>query len=247
MGKVGPKLAFLYLDDLTMSLLEPPMQRNAQNIRVTSDEPESSSRTLILDTAAELFSTLGYAGTGIRQIANAVGIQPASVYHHFTSKDRILEEILRIGLTQTLRCTRATVEVLPAEANCRDKVEAAIDGHLRGIHMNLAYTSTNLRFHGQMPEEVGKRLRPLRDGYSDYWRALLQEAAGAGFLQVGLDVSMVRALILGGLNRTVAWFDLEKGELEPLIRTAIITYSGIWTKNRALKVRVIDRKRGRAN
>ncbi|NYT58345.1 TetR/AcrR family transcriptional regulator [Alcaligenaceae bacterium] len=203
-----------------------------------------SSRALILDTAAELFSTLGYAGTGVRQIANAVGIQPASVYHHFTSKDRILEEVLRIGLTQTLRCTRDTVEVLPAEANCRDKVEAAIDGHLRGIYTNLAYTATNIRFHGQMPVEVGKRLRPLRDGYSDYWRVLLQEAAGAGFLQVGLDVSMARALILGGLNRTVAWFDLEKGELEPLIHTAIVTYGGIWTKNRALKVRAMDRKQG---
>ncbi len=213
------------------------------------DEEESgpSSRTLILDTAAQLFSTLGYAGTGVRQIATAVGIQPATVYHHFSSKERILEEILRVGLNQTLQSTRAAVEVLPPEANPRDKVEAAIDGHLRGIHMNLAYTATNLRFHGQMPEEVSRRLEPLRDIYTDYWRGLLQAAANAGFLQPDLDISILRALIVGGLNRTVAWYNSETGKLDPLIRTAIITYGGIWTKDRALKPRIKGRTRMRVS
>jgi AcrR family transcriptional regulator len=221
------------------------MTRNTTNETVTQDEPELDSRTLILDTAAKLFSTLGYAGTGMRQIATTVGMQPASVYHHFSSKERILEDILRIGITQTLQCTRGAVEVLPPEANPRDRVEAAIDGHLRGIHSNLTYTSTHVRFHGQMPEEVGRRLRPLRDTYTNYWRTLLQAAASAGFLQPDLNVSMLRSLIIGGLNRTVAWFDPEKGDIEPLIRTAIIAYSGIWTKERALKLRVSRRSRVR--
>lgn len=211
------------------------MRRTVKSPPATADEPGPDSRTLILDTAADLFSTLGYAGTGVRQIATTVGMQPASVYHHFSSKERILEDVLRIGLNQTLQAVRGAVDVLPPEANPRDKVEAAIDGHLRGIFVNLAYTSTSLRFHGQMPEEVGQRLRPLRDTYSDYWRGLLQSANSAGFLQPDLDISMLRALIIGGLNRTVAWFDSSKGKIDPLVRTAIITYSGIWTKERALK------------
>ncbi len=219
------------------------MSRNIKSSTVVDDEVGPSSRTLILDTAAQLFSTLGYAGTGVRQIAVAVGIQPATVYHHFASKERILEEIIRIGLTQTLQSTRAAVEVLPPEANPRDKIEAAIDGHLRGIHMNLAYTATNLRFHGQMPEEVSRRTEPLRDVYLDYWRGLLNAAAVGGFLQPDLDISMLRALIVGGLNRTVAWFDSKKGQIDPLIRTAIITYGGIWAKERALKPRVGGRPR----
>lgn len=63
----------------------------------------SASRQLILDVAAGLFSSHGYAETGLREIADKVGIRPASVYHHFESKDRILEEILLTGVTQTDR------------------------------------------------------------------------------------------------------------------------------------------------
>lgn len=209
------------------------MARTRKHEATSREQPATDSRALILDAAAGLFSTFGYAGTGLRQIADEVGIRPASVYHHFESKERILEEILRTGLTQTLQCTRGAVEVLPPEANPRDRVEAAIAGHLRGIHENLTYTSTNLRFHGQMPPDVGKRLRPLRENYSDYWRTLLDSARRHGWLHPDLDVSMLRALILGGLNRTVVWFDRGKGPIEPLIRTSILAFSGIWTKARS--------------
>ncbi len=212
------------------------MKLNSQGSRDAQEEPVDS-RALILDTAAELFATFGYAGTGLRQIADQVGIRPASVYHHFESKERILEEILRIGLTQTLQSTRQAVDVLPPEANPRDRVEAAIAGHLRGIHENLTYTSTNLRFHGQMPSEVGKRLRPLRDNYSDYWRTLLEDARRAGWLHPDLDASILRALILGGLNRSVVWYEASRGSIEPLVRTSILAYSGIWTKDRSPNLR----------
>lgn len=195
------------------------------------------SRALILDAAAELFSTFGYTGTGLRQIADHVGLRPASVYHHFDSKELILEEILRIGLSQTMQSTRQAVEVLPPEANPRDRIEAAIAGHLRGIHENVTYTSTNLRFHGQMPPEVAKRIQPMRQNYTAYWRNLLESAKRAGYLQPDLELSLLRALVLGALNRSVAWFDLRKGPLEPLIHATIVSFGGIWTKDRSMKLR----------
>src|SRR5690606_5722818 len=101
----------------------------------------SASRQLILDVAAGLFSSHGYAETGLREIADKVGIRPASVYHHFESKDRILEEILLTGVTQTASAARAAVEALPADANPRDRVEAAMGGHLRAVHQHIIYTS----------------------------------------------------------------------------------------------------------
>jgi AcrR family transcriptional regulator len=51
-------------------------------------------RAEILDAAAELFTTNGYASTSTRGIADAVGIRQASLYHHFAAKDDILDALL---------------------------------------------------------------------------------------------------------------------------------------------------------
>ncbi|WP_460728439.1 TetR/AcrR family transcriptional regulator [Nocardia heshunensis] len=51
-------------------------------------------RAEILDAAAELFTNHGYGTTSTRAVADAVGIRQASLYHHFASKDDILDALL---------------------------------------------------------------------------------------------------------------------------------------------------------
>ena len=48
----------------------------------------------IVTEAIQLFASRGYAGTSVRQIAAAAGIKPATIYAHFDSKQRILEQAL---------------------------------------------------------------------------------------------------------------------------------------------------------
>ena len=59
-----------------------------------SRRPVNTAREEILDAAAELFTSLGYASTSTRRIADAVGVRPASLYHHFATKDDILDALL---------------------------------------------------------------------------------------------------------------------------------------------------------
>ncbi len=47
----------------------------------------------ILDTALDLFSTHGFSGTSIRDIAKIVGIRESSIYNHFESKQNILTSL----------------------------------------------------------------------------------------------------------------------------------------------------------
>jgi AcrR family transcriptional regulator len=56
--------------------------------------PGGTPREEILDAAAELFTSRGFAATSTRMIADAVGIRQASLYYHFTSKEELLEELL---------------------------------------------------------------------------------------------------------------------------------------------------------
>ncbi len=51
-------------------------------------------RELILSTAAEMFARKGLRATTVRGIADSVGVLSGSLYHHFPSKDAIVDEVL---------------------------------------------------------------------------------------------------------------------------------------------------------
>ena len=70
-------------------------------------------REQILDAAARLFSSKGYAETSTREIAEAVGIRQASLYYHFAGKEDVLRELLE----RTIRPTTTRIEQLEADAS----------------------------------------------------------------------------------------------------------------------------------
>jgi TetR/AcrR family transcriptional regulator len=58
-----------------------------------SDTPVSS-RDKILDVAEALFARRGYAGVGLREVAEAAGLGKSSLFHHFSSKGLLYSEVL---------------------------------------------------------------------------------------------------------------------------------------------------------
>ncbi len=69
--------------------------------------PGATARDEILDAAAELFTGQGFANTSTRAIADAVGIRQSSLYHHFSTKDEILGELLGGTVSTSLAFARA--------------------------------------------------------------------------------------------------------------------------------------------
>lgn len=55
---------------------------------------QKDTKKKIFYAAAELFAQNCYADVSIRDIAKKVGIKPASIYNHYTSKEEILKDIL---------------------------------------------------------------------------------------------------------------------------------------------------------
>jgi AcrR family transcriptional regulator len=85
-----------------VTLAGPGRPRARQSIR-----PGATAREEILDAAAELFTTQGYAATSTRAIADAVGVRQSSLYHHFATKDDILEVLLTGTVAEGLSFARA--------------------------------------------------------------------------------------------------------------------------------------------
>jgi AcrR family transcriptional regulator len=55
----------------------------------------SARRAEIVAIAGELFATRGYSNTTVREIADAAGILSGSLYHHFDSKESMIEALMR--------------------------------------------------------------------------------------------------------------------------------------------------------
>jgi len=63
-------------------------------MRTIDVEKHAAQETRILDSARRLFAEKGYGETGVQDIAQAVGLTKAALYHYYPAKDRIFRAIL---------------------------------------------------------------------------------------------------------------------------------------------------------
>ena len=54
----------------------------------------SDARQHIITCAARLFRERGYAAVSLRDVASETGATTGSLYHHFASKDELVQELL---------------------------------------------------------------------------------------------------------------------------------------------------------
>src|SRR4051812_22019397 len=91
---------------------------------------EPTRRGHILAGAAELFAANGFETTSVREIAEAAGIQSGSLYHHFPSKDAMVDEIVVDFLERLLLSYDAAVE---GAAGPRERFEGVIQASVAAI------------------------------------------------------------------------------------------------------------------
>ena len=88
-----------------------------------------ASRDRILDAAEELFAQHGLAGAGVREIAQAAGLTPASLYNHFPSKEALYGAVLERGVHPLLELLQQlSARSHPADA--MEEIVGAIMEHL---------------------------------------------------------------------------------------------------------------------
>jgi AcrR family transcriptional regulator len=203
--------------------------------RATEPKP---TRELILDCAARLFRDHGYAAISQRDIAAAAGIQAASLYHHFSSKDEIVIEVLNIGVQSVFEHVRESIEQLPSSASPQEAFTTAVSAHVRSLLELQHYTSANIRIFGHTPDHVRAATLRSRRRYDDFWLAFLEKLARDGLFAPDADLALMRQFLFGAMNGTLDWFRPGRGhsinQIGQQLSTAFLTGYGAIPVARAL-------------
>ncbi|MGE0066278.1 MAG: TetR/AcrR family transcriptional regulator [Solirubrobacterales bacterium] len=186
-----------------------------------------STAELLKKEAARLFSTKSYGDTTTREIADSIGINKASLYHHMETKEELLVDLCLEAVTNIYQDTRAAVE---ATTEPLPRLKALIGAHLSSqfrdhdIHMTMLF---ELRV---LPPKVQRRIIRHRDKYESFVRSVLDEAVEAGVLRTDIDSRYLALSLLDLLNWSQMWFHpastLTADELGDLFYTLFIEGAG---------------------
>ena len=160
------------------------------------------TRSEILNTAAQIFSQKGYHGTSMQDIALSVNLQKGSLYHHVSSKQEILFELLNRGLDLLSSRVESAID---KQAQPDERLHKAICTYLGTLAEHQELASVLLFEYRSLEPEYLNRHIPRRDRFEKIWRDLIQEGVDEGIFSCEHPSLSARAL-LGILNWTVTWF-----------------------------------------
>jgi TetR/AcrR family transcriptional regulator, cholesterol catabolism regulator len=165
----------------------------------------SISRDLILESAAQVFCQKGYNGASMADIAKVVGLQKATLYHHFGSKQEILAELLDRAMEIV---TENMTQVLLLDCRPDEKIKLAMRAYLQVLCEQPDLSSVLLLEYRSLEKELYKRHIVNRDKFEKLWRDLIREGVDSGTLR-SESVSMTVRAMLGVMNWTITWYRSE--------------------------------------
>lgn len=171
--------------------------------------PAIDRREAILRAATRRFAEFGFEATTVRQIADDVNILSGSLYHHFTTKEEMLDLIVRDAVL-AMRDDSLRIAALPLDAETR--LVALIEAELRRLTLRqeVYAIAFNERKLFRRSPDFQYLSAAKKDAY-DAWRAVLQQGVEAGLFHPGIDPYLTISTIVRMLNTGADWYKNEDG------------------------------------
>jgi AcrR family transcriptional regulator len=166
-------------------------------------------REQILAAATRRFAEFGFEATTVRQIADDVNILSGSLYHHFATKEEILEEIVRDAIIQT-RDDAQRIAALDLDAEQRFVALLMIELHRLTASQEVYAIVFNERKFFRRSTYFHYLVQAKKASY-DAWSAILSDGVKEGLFHAELDIYLTISTVLRMLNAGADWFKNEDG------------------------------------
>lgn len=182
--------------------------------------PSPSRREEIRQIAARLFAQQGFKNTTIKHIADAAGVRSATLYHHFSSKEAIVDEILKSFQDDLFGVYRS---LLSSTLNPREKLVQAIEASFNATELQrdaVTIFENEAEFLGQLPQ-FGYLAERNADSRA-FWTSLLSEGVESGTLRSDLDVDLAYHLIQHTVWEAPRWSRSDGASSIELVRDGFL-------------------------
>src|SRR6476469_9756066 len=161
-------------------------------------------RDELLRIAGALFAQRGFKNTTVRDIADVAGILSGSLYHHFDSKESMVDELLSTFQTQLF----ATYDgIVGSDLDARAKVDAVVRASFDAIHDHhdeVAIFQNDATY--LMGFDRFAYLRQDNERFRRMWVDLLDEGTRSGVLRGDLDTELTYRFIRDTVWVAVGWY-----------------------------------------
>jgi AcrR family transcriptional regulator len=176
----------------------------------------------ICRVAARVFYEKGYDGASMQDIAEAISLTKAGLYHHVSSKDMLLFEIMNYGMDILEESVLAKVKDI---ADPREKLRQTIIGHIdlvaRARDMEITVIlHENRSLKGNLRQKINARKR----AYIDYLEDLIRRVQEQSGMPAKLSPHIAAFAVLGMINWLYQWYHLEGPVKEEEISSAYVEF-----------------------
>jgi AcrR family transcriptional regulator len=163
-----------------------------------------SRRDELLQLAATMFAERGLRATTVRDIADSAGILSGSLYHHFKSKEQMVEEVLRDFLDWLFD---RYAEIVSRESDPLERVKGLFMTSFEAIehrHAQVVIYQDEAKRLSSLPqfEFVDARNREQRR----MWVDVLKQGVSEGRFRPDVDVDLVYRFIRDTTWVSVRWY-----------------------------------------
>jgi AcrR family transcriptional regulator len=177
-------------------------------------------RAEILSAAAGLFTSVGFAAATTHDIAAAVGLRQASLFHHFARKEDILAALLDQTVEPSLRyAERLAAASLPADVAIYLLVLNDL-GHYCSGAGNLGALQIQPEARRERFSEFWAKRARLRGIYRD----IVARGQAEGAFAV-TDVELATTIVFGLVEGTATWFSQAAGHQPEPVFGAIAQFA----------------------
>jgi len=156
----------------------------------------------LLETALRLFREKGYHATSMQDIADALGLRKASLYHYIKSKEDLLVPAYQYTIDAHVRRLE---EIANSPGSARERLARAIASHLQAIIEHADLFALYLREVESLPEHLRQAVRAANRAYRVRLASIIRQGVEAGEFKP-VDPAVAALVILGACNWASQWY-----------------------------------------
>jgi AcrR family transcriptional regulator len=162
-----------------------------------------SRKEQVIRSAAALFKEKGYAASSMRDLAQKLGIEAASLYSHIKSKEEILQTLC-FDMAGDFRASLDQVE--KQKVSAKEKLTLGIIGHVNVMAKDLTASAVFMNEHRHLSQPFLRDFLLLRINYINRFKTMIEEGIQSGEFKKNIDTKLAVMTLFSSLNWMPLWY-----------------------------------------